>query len=45
MAHGWCLQIGSIIGKGKNMLDGKSLTWMLVGVAVGYFVLAKYLGK
>jgi len=27
------------------MLDAKSLTWMLVGVAVGYFVLAKYFGK
>jgi len=27
------------------MLDSKSLVWMLVGVAVGYFVVAKYLGK
>ena len=33
------------VKKGKQMLDSKNLIFMLVGVAVGYFVLAKYLGK
>jgi len=26
-------------------MDAKNLTWMLIGVAVGYFVLAKYMAR
>jgi len=27
------------------MVDTKNIVWMLAGVAVGYFIVAKYVGK